>query len=283
MSNPELTHESITLATGETSVPQEIERERAFAEIKEDADVQLEETQFNQPDIDDTVLEEQEYGVTVIKMSPTIDSHKETLTDVLDVMMINAAAGNSASISDIEKDLLRQTKIDLSECTELLEAIVFGDTVELQDALSDKRVTLNGFATFLPISLSKNFNITRDMLFTRFDKTIHDAVRTKEKYAAMGVETYIVESTVGDKVFYANKVSKDVTGTNDEFFPADKFVKSINYNKEKFSPIPGIFNPYDTEALSGRWNVIRSMLEGFIANTDAKVAEFLGQPKNETI
>ena len=281
--NTEQALESITLATGESLAPQEIERERVFNEMKQDADIQPQEVEFNQPSVEGMILEEQEFGAKIIKIAPVISDHKETLSDVIDVMVINAAAGNTPRlITESEADIVRQTKIDLSECLELLSAVVFGDTIELQDALSDKRVTMNGFATFLPISLSDNFAVTRDMLFTRFDATVHNAVRTQEKYRALGVETYITESIVAGNSYYANKVAEDVTGTDGEFYPRDKFLKSVNYKKENFSAIDGLFDPEDTNAVSGRWNVLRMMLEKFITETDTKVADLVGHQETET-
>lgn len=275
--------ETTTLATGQTTTLNDFDAEKEFDKIKDSTEIQFQEADFNQPNVDGMILEEQEYGVKVIKISPVINNGKEKLTDVLDVMAINAAAGNTPSIiTEAEKDIVRQTKIDLGECLELLDAVVIGDTIELQDALSDKRVTLNGFATFLPISLSNNFAVTRDMLFTRFDTELHNAVRTQEKYSAIGVKTYITESLVNGKSYYANKVAEDVTGDDGEFYPRDKFLKSINYKKENFQPIDGLFNPKDTNAITGRWNVIRSMLENFIGQTDAKVAELCGADLKET-
>lgn len=275
--------ETTILATGQTSALADFDKEVEFNKVKDNSEIQHQEADFVQPEVKGMILEEQEYGIKVIKVSPVINDTKETLSDVLDVMTINAAAGNTPNIiTETEKDIVRQTKIDLSECLELLDAVVIGDTIELQDALSDKRVTLNGFATFLPISLSDNFAVTRDMLFTRFDTELHNAVRTQEKYRAIGVETYITESLVNGKSYYANKVAEDVTGDDGEFYPRDKFLKSINYKKENFQPIDGLFNPEDTNAITGRWNVIRSMLENFIYQTDAKVAELCGADLKET-
>lgn len=273
-----------TVAVGVAAAAQTFDKNEEFQKVKDDTEIQHQEAEFNQPHVDNMILEEQEYGVKVIKIAPVIHSNKESLTDILDVMVINAAAGNTSSaIDEVEKDILRQTKIDLSECLELLDAVVFGDTIEMQDAMSDKRVTLNGFATFLPmISLTKNFEVTRDLLFTRFDSTIHNAVRTQEKYRALGIETYIAESIVNGNSYYANKVAEDVTGNDGEFYPRDKFLKSINYKKENFAPIGGIFDPEDEQAVSGRWNVIRKMLENFIMNTDAKVDNLVGGVEIET-
>ena len=48
--------ESITLATGESLVPQEIDRERTFNEMKQDADIQPQEVEFNQPSVEGMIL-----------------------------------------------------------------------------------------------------------------------------------------------------------------------------------------------------------------------------------
>ena len=78
---------------------------------------------------------------------------KESLEDIREVLILNAAAGNQPPVAEkLESELMRQTRVDLGECLELLEAVATGDISELRDALSDKRVTLNGFAT-IPHSL----------------------------------------------------------------------------------------------------------------------------------
>lgn len=202
---------------------------------------------------------------------------KESLSDVQQVLLINAAAGNKPPQADgFELQVMRQTKIDLLECLELLQAVALGDTQELRDALADKRVTLNGFSTVLPISLSGDFLQTVENLFTRFDGTEENAKLTQEKYAKLGVETYVAVTELLDqdglsKKFYATKVKDTVVGADGETYPADKFLKSINFKKDNFEPIQNMsLNP---ELKIDRWNIIKTMLTSFIVDMDKKIMD----------
>ena len=215
----------------------------------------------------------------IITTTVTPDFEKEELKDVQLVQILNAAAGNKPSTKEtLESDLMRQTNIDLSECLELIEAVVTGDIPELRDALADKRVTLNGFATYLPFSLSDDFDATMEGLFTRFDSTIENAKLTQEKYAKLGVPTTISATDVYDKegvsisgLYYANVVAEDTKGENGEFFPKGKFVKSVNFRTPSFDNAEleintSVFKVYD------RWQVIRKHLKHFIDHMDDKCA-----------
>ena len=78
--------------------------------------------------------------------------------DYVKVPVVNEAG------EQLETQLMRQTRIDLAECLELLEAVSLGTIGLLRDGLSDKRVTLNGFATILPFSLSALFLSYKSLL-----------------------------------------------------------------------------------------------------------------------
>ena len=121
---------------------------------------------------------------------------KESLEDIVEVLILNAAAGNQPPAPEqLEAQIMRQTRVDLAECLELLEAVSLGTIGLLRDGLSDKRVTLNGFSTILPFSLSDDFAHTMENLFTRFDSSLEDAILTQQKYAQIGVAT-IIEKNV---------------------------------------------------------------------------------------
>lgn len=198
---------------------------------------------------------------------------KETLADVKRVLIVNAAAGNTTPTpEEFENQIMRQTRIDLLESLEFLDAVIKGDASELRDGLADKRITLGGFSNILPISLSDDFENACDNQFTRFDKDYEKALKTQEKYAAIGVVTEIHRNLVGTGngvlTFFANIVVEDATGTNGEFYPKGKFVKSINYTKDQFKEHDGIVFDTSIEASRARWEKIRSVLLKFIADTD---------------
>ena len=205
---------------------------------------------------------------------------KESLEDIREVLILNAAAGNQPPVAEkLESELMRQTRVDLGECLELLEAVATGNISELRDALSDKRVTLNGFATILPFSLSYDFDHTMENLFTRFDASKEDAILTQQKYAQIGVATIIEKNVLINEDgeheeslhYFVNKVEEDVTGADGEFYPKGKFLKSVNFRIDNFNDVSvaissGPFATYD------RWEAIRNMLTDFIDKMDEKCA-----------
>ncbi len=221
-------------------------------------------------------------GPVVIEQRIIAPLEKEPLDDVGKVLLINAAAGNQPPAPDqLEAQIMRQTRVDLGECLELLEAVATGDVVELRDALSDKRVTLNGFATILPFSLSKDFDQTCENLYTRFDHNENDAALTQQKYAKIGVPTVIEKNTIADyvdaktgeeRVFFVNKVAEDTEGTDGEFYPKGKFLKSVNFKKDDFTDNGDVALSSGPFAAYDRWEAIRNMLTGFIEKMDEKCA-----------
>ncbi len=216
----------------------------------------------------------------IIKQSIVPPFEKEHLEDIREVLILNAAAGNQPTLEDqLESQLMRQTRIDLAECLELLEAVATGNVGLIRDGLSDKRVTLNGFATVLTFSLSEDFRHTMDNLFTRFDNCLEDAENTQSKYAKIGVATVIEANTLIDEdgehednpVYFVNKVAEDVTGADGEFYPKGKFLKSVNFRNDNFDEAGVVINtsPF---AVEDRWEAIRNMLTDFIDKMDEKCA-----------
>ena len=202
------------------------------------------------------------------------DFSKESDATHQQVMMINAKAGNRITdASQYPAQIQRQTLIDLGECFELLTAVVEGDISELRDGLADKQVTLSGFANILPFSLSDDFNHTIKNQHTRFDYTVEDALATQQKYAAIGVETYIERNEIVTNletiVAYVNKVKADCTDTRGESYNTGKFVKSINYVNDDFSGTEyGNLLPTDYNSQKERYLAIRKRVADWLAKMD---------------
>lgn len=207
------------------------------------------------------------------------DSDKEHHIPVKNVMLINAYAGNQITDpSQYPAQIQRQTLIDMGECLELLEAVVTGDISELRDGLADKQVTLAGFANILPFSLSKDFDHTVLNLLTRFDYTIENALATKQKYADLGVETYIEANITAfdgkTELAYVNKVKEASTDINGEFYPAGKFVKSVNYINDDFEAEgQGVLLPTDLASQEERYLALRKPLANWLAKMDQQYLE----------
>lgn len=209
----------------------------------------------------------------IIKQHVTVDE-RILAKDLKAVAMINAFAGNvQATPETFESNMMRQTKIDLLECLELLAGVVTGDMSEIRDALADKRVTLCGFTGVLPVDLEDDFTKTVESLYSRFDSNIADAIKTHQKYEAMGVKTYISESIItgSELTRYANKVLEDCVSIKGETFSKGKFVKSVNYKDHQFTDTPDF--ELSEETAKERWMMIRQILTRFIEDTDTIVSE----------
>ena len=72
-------------------------------------------------------------------------------------------------------------------------------------------------------------------------------------------------------MFYVNKVVEDVTGTDGEFYPKGKFLKSVNFRNDNFDNA-GISISTSPFATFDRWEAIRNMLTDFIDKMDEKCA-----------
>ena len=202
------------------------------------------------------------------------DFKKESDLTHQQVMAINAKAGNQITDeSQYPAQIQRQTLIDLGECFELLTAVVEGNISELRDALADKQITLSGFASILPFSLSDDFDHDIKNQRTRFDETEEQALATQAKYAAMGVETYIERNTLvyGDNniTAYVNKVKEDCKDNRGESYNAGKFVKSVNYVNDDFSGTEyGNLLPTDYSSQKERYLAIRKRVADWLAKMD---------------
>ncbi len=71
---------------------------------------------------------------------------------------------------------------------------------------------------------------------TKFDRNREDAEKTRLKYAAIGVDTYYKECGMeGDLIpYYITFSSRDQTGDDGRSYPANKWLKSINFQDTNF-------------------------------------------------
>lgn len=157
------------------------------------------------------------------------------------VANLNKIAGNP--ITGNWKDILKQDKIVKLELEEYLKSIRLRDTVKLRDDITDILVTVYGLAYRAGFNADQDMRDVMEALFTRFDRTPADAQKTREKFAAIGVETYIHEdnTTVPGEVYYVTKSAYDQTGTDGEFYPAGKFLKSYAFRTETFQPLDPVY------------------------------------------
>lgn len=143
------------------------------------------------------------------------------------------------------KDLANHLKYQLQETIEQVIAFNERDQLGYRDATADVRVLLDAQQASVTWSLEKDYNEVIGKLYTRFDKTNEDALLTQEKYAKLGVKTYIVHDE--NTGCYVNRVLEAVDGTDGEHYPAGKWLKSINVQFPSFEEEEMLVSDYDVK------------------------------------
>lgn len=85
--------------------------------------------------------------------------------------------------------------------------------------------------------VEQDYQAVVDSNMTKFDTTVEDAELTREKYLALGVETHVLEHEVDGVTLYVTKVTETVTGTDGKLYPEGKWLKSINWEDAKYTPL----------------------------------------------
>lgn len=206
--------------------------------------------------------------------------------DVGLVVKLNLAAGNSVdhiaspSVEEYERNIKRQLNIDASECGELWEAYVAGDTSLLRDALADKRITLNGFQPILPFPMILDYRLAVENNFTRFDSSHERALETQDKYKQLGVTTYITQVDLEDPInpttYFVNKVLNECVGTDGNTYAKDKWVKSVYFTDDSFKKIAGLLSR-DAQGITKRYTETRKMLKGLLKRIDQSFVDAIAK------
>ena len=148
------------------------------------------------------------------------------------VSKLNDAAGNTKNPTWEVAE--KQFKIIELEFNELRKALANKDVTKLRDGIADNLVTVYGLAHRLGIDANKDMACVTDALWTRFDVSEANALLTKEKYLALGVPTFIRKTTVDGTVLFITIVEADVTGLDDEFYPAGRWLKAKFFKEPEF-------------------------------------------------
>lgn len=129
-------------------------------------------------------------------------------------------------------DLQKHLTYQMQETIEQVTAFNERNEEDFRDATGDIRVLLDAQKASVTYSLDDDYNEIVNKLFTRLDDTQEGAERTQQKYADLGVATYIVfDERTGQ---YINRVSESCQGTDGEFYPKDKWLKSYKYQTPEF-------------------------------------------------
>lgn len=137
-----------------------------------------------------------------------------------------------------------QKKIIECEWEEFIESVANKDFTQLRDDVGDMLFTVYGMAARMGYPADLDFKAICESQFSKFDKTAEDQALTCAKYKSIGVETHYEVETRGDgSHVYVTYSSKDQTGSDKKFYPAGKWLKSVNFKEPTFTP--WIFNTVD--------------------------------------
>lgn len=96
-----------------------------------------------------------------------------------------------------------------------------------------------GLALGYPVDVDYNEVVRSNM--TKFDRIQADVLATQDKYAQLGVETVVrtAEHTLSNGevvILFVTKSAKDQVGTDGKDYPADKWLKSVNFEEPQYAP-----------------------------------------------
>lgn len=132
-------------------------------------------------------------------------------------------------------DLKKHLTYQLQEVVEQVNAFNQRNEEDFRDASGDIRVLLDAQKASVTYDVDGDYNEIVEKLFTRLNDNEEDAKRTQQKYADLGVETYIVfDERTGQ---FINRVKETVDGTDGEHYPKDKWLKSYKFQTPSFELI----------------------------------------------
>lgn len=137
--------------------------------------------------------------------------------------------------NNLWSDLGKHLTYQLQETIEQVVAYNERNEEDFRDASGDIRVLLDAQKASVSYSLDDDYSEIVDKLFTRLDDNETCAKKTQDKYAALGVATYIVFDERTGK--YINRVAETATGTDGETYPKDKWLKSYKFQTPTFELI----------------------------------------------
>lgn len=163
-------------------------------------------------------------------------SQNEERSNYTDTATINAIAGNDTNGGWDAID--HQLRIIESEFNEMRDGIKARDIGEMRDGIQDLLFTVYGLAWRAGIDADVDFaEVVRSNL-TKFDDNEEDALRTQQKYEAIGVHTRCLKvSAENGRVFYVTKSAVDQQGLDGKSYPAGKYLKSVRFEDPQYVPL----------------------------------------------
>lgn len=154
------------------------------------------------------------------------------MSNFTDVSYLNTVFGNlqgDQQDPDWQK-AGKQLHLIQEELAELVEGIDNHDIGEIRDAIADVLVTTYGMAHILGIDADKDMAAVQASNLSKLCKTEDEVQQTLNFYRnEKGLEVY----TGGELPEAYIKSAEDQTGSDGKFYPAHKFLKSINWHEPK--------------------------------------------------
>lgn len=159
---------------------------------------------------------------------------------------INELAGNPLAVDII--DLLKQGKIIQSELYEFLQGLADYDLKEIRDGQGDIIFTALGLPGRSGFPYAGDMQTICDNQFAKFDVSIADAEKTRDKYAAEGVETTWHQGEYDGRVYYVTTSAKDQLYRGKPIGKG-KWLKSWKWQEPEFAPIDPARTPWTNTGL----------------------------------
>lgn len=141
--------------------------------------------------------------------------------------VINQLAGNG--VATTKKELEKQLNIIRSEVKEGFDNLSNNTLSGLRDDAMDIVFTGYGLANRLGAPADLDYVDVVLSNLCKFDVSEEDALKTREKYQEIGVDTIYIRSQYAGYIFYVTKVAVDQVGSDNKVYPAGKWLKSFKW------------------------------------------------------
>lgn len=159
------------------------------------------------------------YGLPVETTKHFLDLPPGEATRVL-----NSLAGNNVATTLAE--LKKQMDIIQSEVNEGHTNLAAGEIAKMRDDAMDIVFTAFGLANRLGAPADLDYKDVVLSNLCKFDTTVGDQIRTRDKYLALNVVTTMVAANYQGVDYYVTKVAYDQQGLDGKHYPAGKWLKS---------------------------------------------------------
>lgn len=156
------------------------------------------------------------------------------MSNFTDVALLNTVFGNlKGDLSSPEwQKAAKQLQLIQEEMAELVEGIETKNTAEVRDAIADVLVTTYGMAHILGIDADADMAAVQASNMSKLCKTETEIEATLAFYRdEKGLDVYAGGELPQGWV----KSSKDQTGSDNKFYPANKFLKNTNWFEPELS------------------------------------------------